>query len=198
MKRVTSILLATLLLCLFAGSLWAANFEADMVMTGPMGDMTGKIYVEGERQRQDMEGPMGRTTVITLGEDQSSLIVMHDRQAYMEMAADNFPMASDMGAVDPTMVEGEKEAPDGMKMQNLGNETINGYVCEKLRLVSEEEPGVSTLIWFSHDLGVPLRAIHETPEGTSTVEYKNIVEGKVSEKTFAVPEGYQKMDLGGF
>ncbi|QTX32232.1 DUF4412 domain-containing protein [Aminithiophilus ramosus] len=197
MKTAAVRFFVILSLCLVAGGAWAANFEADMVIEGPMGAMTGKIYVKGDRQRQDMEGAMGRTGVITLGEDRSSLILLHDRKAYMEMEAAAFPMA-DMGGLDADSVPREGAAPEGMKMQNLGSETVAGYVCEKIRLVDEENGDVSTLIWFSHDLSMPLKAIHESPEGTSTVEYRNIVEGNVADDVFQVPEGYQKMEMGAF
>jgi outer membrane lipoprotein-sorting protein len=176
---------------------WAANFEADMEIEGPMGAMTGKIYVLDEKQRQELTGPMGRTDVITEGREGTALILIHEQKAYMEMGKDAYPGA----AMAPTDLESLQEDGDGqktMKMEELGQETVEGFLCEKIRLVDPESPETSTLIWFSKELGFPLKAVSQSPEGTSTVLYRNIVLGSVTESRFEIPAGYSRLEIPGF
>ncbi len=196
-KTVGKALFVAGLLLLCAGAVRAAEFEADLVIEGPMGAMTGKIYVKGDRQRQDMTGEMGRTGVITSGEEGATLILLHDQQAYMEMSEGQSPLTG-MNAPDLDGLTAEGEGAKGQKMEKLGNETVEGYLCEKIRLVDEGSPESSTLIWFSHELGFLLKAVHQSPEGTSTVQYRNIVAGAVADSVFDVPSDYRRLDVGAF
>lgn len=171
-------------LLLFGGAALAAEFSADMVMKSPDGEtMAGKVFVKAGKIRQEFDNDGEKMVTILRPDKKLSWILMVEEKAYMEMKMKP-------SAEDPTLVE----KADPVKVKRLGNETVNGFVCEKIQVTEG-----STVItqWLSKELGWPLKGEVKTPEGVSTHEYRNIRKGNVADSLFELPSGYQKMVLPG-
>ena len=171
-------------LLLFGGAALATEFSADMVMKSPDGEtMAGKVFVKAGKIRQEFDNDGEKMVTILRPDKKLSWILMVEEKAYMEMKMKP-------SAEDPTLVE----KADPVKVKRLGNETVNGFVCEKIQVTEG-----STVItqWLSKELGWPLKGEVKTPEGVSTHEYRNIRKGNVADSLFELPSGYQKMVLPG-
>jgi len=169
---------------LLGGAALAAEFSADMVMKAPDGEtMNGKIFVKGGKMRQEIDNDGEKMVTILRPDKKLSWVLMVEEKAYMEMKMKP-------GADDPALAE----KADPVKVKRLGNETVNGFVCEKIQ-VTEGQSVITQ--WLSKELGWPVKGEVKSPEGVSTHEYKNIRKGNVADSLFELPSGYQKMALPG-
>jgi len=172
-----------LAILLAGGTALAAEFSADMVSEGGGQAMTGKVFVKGEKIRQEFDQDGEKMVTILRMDRKLTWILMVDEKAYMEMKMK-------ATAEDPKLVE----KADPAKVKRLGKETVNGFICEKIQ-VTEKDAIITQ--WFSEELGWPLKGEVKGKEGTFTHEYKNIRKGGVSEALFEVPAGFQKMSVPG-
>ncbi len=79
----------------------------------------------------------------------------------------------------------------------LGTEKVEGYECDKiLYTYRDKSMGVMTQ-WIARELNYPIKMLYEGPQGKTTMEYKNIKKGGVSDSSFSVPSDYQKMSMPG-
>ena len=183
-KFLAGIFAALVSSLLLGGAALAAEFSADMVMKSPDGEtMAGKVFVKAGKIRQEFDNDGEKMVTILRPDKKLSWVLMVEEKAYMEMKMKP-------SAEDPALVE----KADPVKVKRLGNETVNGFVCEKIQVTEG-----STVItqWLSKELGWPLKGEVKAPEGVSTHEYKNIRKGNVADSLFELPSGYQKMALPG-
>jgi hypothetical protein len=73
----------------------------------------------------------------------------------------------------------------------VGNESVNGY--ETVRWDYTSSAGVRTRAWLSTRLRFPIKT--QDDDGSS-MEFSNIAEGPQPASLFAIPAGYQKVDIG--
>lgn len=183
-KFLAGIFAALVSSLLLGGAALAAEFSADMVMKSPDGEtMAGKVFVKAGKIRQEFDNDGEKMVTILRPDKKLSWVLMVEEKAYMEMKMK--PSAEDPALVEKT---------DPVKVKRLGNETVNGFVCEKIQVTEG-----STVItqWFSKELGWSLKGEVKGSEGVSTHEYKNIRKGNVADSLFELPGGYQKMALPG-
>lgn len=189
--RSFRLLLTLLCVTLFTGAAWGANFTADILMKGPMGLMQSKLYSRDGVLRQETAGPMGRMVTITWSEEERSVVLMLDQRTYMEIEDPEEGLGCDLPGMDGSLSDLQEEP--GVTL--LGTETIQGFVCEKLTVVDPEMPGAKSTIWFSEELGFPLKTLYESPEGSMTMECQNVVVETPAASLFEVPQGFQKLDM---
>ena len=163
-----------------AGSTFAAEFSADMVMTSGGTTTTSKIFTKGEKSRME---PQGQPTYSIVRNDKKVMwMVMTDQKTYMEMTAD------------------PKQAPQGDKVTGevsrklIGKETIDGHSTEKYEVTFKEGNKTEKMYqWIATDIKfmVKMAAV----DGSYTMEYKNIKMGPQADSLFEVPSGYKKMAM---
>lgn len=76
-----------------------------------------------------------------------------------------------------------------------GSETVETYVCDKVRSTITAADGTVTevLTWEAKQLGgMPIKTEIETPEGKMTMVFKDIKTGKPADSVFEPPAGYAK------
>jgi len=178
------ILLAVVLI--FSGLVQAATpeFSGEMILTDAKGKVTqGKIYVQGtEKIRQETSaGDEVSVTILRL-DKKVSWTLLPDQQ-YMEV---NLPF-------DPNQPNLDLE----YEMKTLGSETINGYPCQIIQYTYKDRKYGVLVQWFSEELGFAVKTQTKDGKGkvTSTVEYRNIVEGKQPDELFEIPSGYSKFSI---
>lgn len=190
-KRSFYPLLTLLCVLLFAGTAWGADFTADIIMEGPMGQMQSKLYSRDGVLRQENAGPMGRTATISWSDEDRTVLLLIDQGTYMEIGDTEDALGFDFSDMGSDLSGFEDEAG----VTKLGTEKIQGFVCEKISIVDPEMPGARSTIWFSEKFGFPLRTLYESPEGSMSMECQNIVVGTPDASLFEIPQGFQRLDI---
>jgi hypothetical protein len=175
---VVPLTLALLFALLSPGFAKAVEFSADLVIQ-PKGDepMTGKIFVKGEKVRQETSEE-GETQIMIIRPDKKiTWMITPEEKTYMEM-----PYQSEDKTFEEWTAEKEKKA------KLLGEETASGLPCKKFETV---EDGEKTYFWISSQFAFPIKV----EDAEVTMEYKNIKEDSIPDSLFELPAGYEKMSM---
>jgi hypothetical protein len=175
--------LATVLF-LAASLTQAAEFTATMVTKAGGLEIPGKVFVKGEKMRNEMQ-TAGQTGIHIMRPDKQVVwIVLPQQKAYMEM-----PISQEAQQKMLTLTEKQKAA-----MKKVGAETVNGYVCDKYETtMSHQGKSMKVFTYVATDLGIPIKMV--SADGSFSVAYKDIKPGQVADSLFEPPQGYQKMKL---
>lgn len=195
MKQFYSRLTVCALLLVSVASVWAQRpqpFSADIAISAPKGEnITGKIYMNLPKSRWDMTTHGQNVSMITDGSTQTSYMVMHQQRMYMEIHGNQSnPMTQRMPKVD-TNFDPQNPCGKDVTCKKVGTETINGRVCDKW--VTTQKDGKTSTAWIDQKLFFPIKTVSDDGR---TMELSNIKEGASPASTFAVPDGYRKMDMG--
>lgn len=178
-------MLLSLVALLLTGEVLAAEFSAQ-VLTRFQGEETrGKVYVKGNRIRQEFPSGGGAKIIIYNADTKLAWMIMPERKMYLEMPITEEITRSLMHA-----------AKDQGQMNPLGSETVNGYSTNKYETAFRLNGGeLRHHIWVAKKLGLIIKV--ESLDKTFSREYREIKEGEVPEAMFAPPVDYQKMHLPG-
>jgi outer membrane lipoprotein-sorting protein len=184
MKQRTFILaLGFILLICWLGPALAAEFSAVVVTRADSQETKGKIYIQGEKMRQEFSSPEGKTVNIARPDKKVMWVLMPSQKMVMEMPFSQADLKKTMAM-----------PKDKAEMKLLGPETVNGYETEKYETsMKTNGKTVKSFVWVSKKLGVPLKMVSE--DGKFSMEYLEIKEGGVAAELFEVPQGYQKMTM---
>jgi outer membrane lipoprotein-sorting protein len=180
--RIWVLILAGLFLS--AGVAQGAEFSATMIAKSGGQETEGKIFVKGDKIRNEMKAG-GETQISIIRPDKKMMwLIMPAQKAYMEMPLN--PQATG-----PMMIK----KPEGqVKMKLLGPETVNGYETEKYETsVKRRGQEVKEYIWLSKKLGMPIKMA--AADGSHLMEYRDIKEGGVPDDLFQPPQGYHKLQM---
>jgi outer membrane lipoprotein-sorting protein len=162
----------------------AAEFSAQMITRNPdLGETQGKIYVKGDKIRQEF-GPGEEAHISILRPDKQVVwMVMPGQKMYMEM-----PLTAQ--ATGKMMQMPQDEAQTKL----LGTEAVNGYAVDKYETVTKNNgKSAKHYVWLAKKLGLPIKMT--SPDHSFSMEYRNIKEGGVPDSLFEIPAGYQKMTM---
>jgi len=173
---------------LLSGPGIAAEFSADLLLKQAGETITGKVYVKGDKTRQEYL-QRGEQQVMIFRFDKGIMwVLIPAEKIYMEMS-------SQEGAVyDPRL---DQNIGDMAVQKYLGKETANGYPCEKYQYIYNDKAMGTVTQWFSKKLAYPIKTEYNAPSGYMLTEYKNIKEGKVENSLFEIPGDYALMSLPG-
>lgn len=164
----------------------AAEFSADLIIDNPQGKFAGKVYIKGDKIRQEILKEDMKQVVILRLDKGVTWTLMPENKMYMEISAIG------KEATDPEI---EEKIKDMAEKKSLGKEKVNGYVCEKYQYIYHDKSlGVLTQ-WLSKRLNYPIKTEHKAEAYNMVTEYKNIKEERIPDSLFEVPSGYQKMQL---
>jgi hypothetical protein len=180
-KQVTAMCTALLLLVL-PKLAQAAEFTAKMVLTDGGKAMPGKIYVKGDKMRQEFTDEHGQSITIVRKDRKVVYVVIPQDKIYVEMPLKKEMPGQFLHFPDKTL-----------KKQKVGSETVSGYSTERYQvIVSGGSSGpVVQNFWMCDQLGMPVKM--ECKEKSFSVEYKDIKEGRVEDKLFEPPPGFKKV-----
>jgi hypothetical protein len=175
--------LGTILL-LWAGLAQAAEFSASMITKASGMEIPGKIYVKGDKMRNEIQA-QGQTIINIMRPDKKVVwIIMPQQKAYMEM-----PITQETQQKMMTLTEKQKA-----KMKKVGTETIEGYTCDKYETTMDHQGKSTTMYtWIATDLGMPIKVVSQ--DGSFSTEFKDIKPGEMADTLFEAPQGYQKMKM---
>ena len=185
-----TVFLAILITGNFAG---ASQFKADLLITGPGGVYTFKLYVKDNMYRiQKVVGGMkyppfptivNRDTGVTWGLNPRA-------RQYVEM--------KDMkGTVMMNPLAGWAMTRKGMTEKPGPVETVNGYACTTRLYAMPGKSETAAKVWISKKLNHLIREERFGTNENPVLELKNIKEGPVDGSLFKIPAGYGKMSPAG-
>jgi hypothetical protein len=164
----------------------AAEFTADLNQRLQGADLTGKIFVKGEKYRVEQQDASGRRMLIIV-DQKADLTIVADPAEKNYMETPSTGMLSLMN--DPFQSARHMEAK--FKKRSLGEEMISGYECGKFKFETDTQELMT--VWKAKKLGFVLKiTLPDTQQ--SFVELKNIKEGPVDDMRFQVPAGYAKKE----
>lgn len=184
-KIIRNILIAAACIIFACSISFAAEFSADVSIHGIRGNFrTGKIYVKGDKIRQEMK-MMGRSSINIIRKDKKvTWILMPESRQYMEMPIRNNDLNN--GKPDEKALKAI-----GATIKHIGRQTVNGQVCDKYLITYKDKR--SSTIWVSPKLQTMVKTESATPMGKMVMEYKNFKTGKIPDSLFNIPAGYKKM-----
>lgn len=181
-----SVSIAVISVLVLCASSFAAEFSADVVITGQNMTVKTKLYVKGKNVRQEMSQQGMNQAQIMRMDKKVMWMLMPDQKMYMEM-----PLTSNNEKLPGT----EENIDTKADKKELGRETVNGYDCKKTQYIFHDKSQGTMTQWISEKLDFPVKAEMDGPNGRTTIDYKNIKEEKLADSLFEVPSGYQKMAM---
>ena len=172
----------------FSGLTFASEFSADVIMTGGPMAGNGKIWVKGQKMRQEI-GEQENKKIIIMDLDQGFLCRIMQGGMYIKekikskgkgFRPDNFLW----------LQEGLAEA----QIKIVGKETVNGYQCDKY-LITFKNKEIGTMTqWFATKLDYPIKTVNKNDAmGEAITELQNIKKGDVKDDLFLLPTGYTEL-----
>lgn len=185
MTSLVITIMATLVLTSMA---FAAEFSANLTQKLTIGQrsmsVTGKLYVKGIMQRQDITSPMGKQIDIIRPDKGVVWIIRPSDKAYMEQKIQK------MDPKNPPTVESMLKRLPGFK--KIGSEKISGFQCDKYKF-ADKSRNLSGVVSISSKLKQELKSDVTSPQGKMSLVLSNVKEGTQSPSLFNLPAGYKKV-----
>ncbi len=182
-------LLAMLLVLFATGTVAAAPVEFSAAITVSDAQKkisTGKVFIKGEKIRQETTvDDQSSITILRLDKKLSWTLIPAEKQ-YMEVALNFDPAHPASGSKDHEYTTSD-----------LGTEKVNGYDCRVTQYTYKNPKYGVTVQWVAKSLNYPVRYLTKDSKGhvTLTVDYTNIKTGKLADSLFEVPSGYTELKL---
>jgi hypothetical protein len=186
-KRVVP-LFATIALMTLAGLARAAEFSAETTIDRLGQKQKVKVYVKGQMMREEMVDVFGQKQVLIHGPGEGRTFMLYpDTKTYMAIPA--------AAALSPAGEDEEALKKIGTR-RLIGQETVNGYLCDKYEIVFHNTYRGKMILWVARKLKMPIRMIQVDgpPVGALNRELTNIKEGDVEDSLFRVPTDYRKVE----
>lgn len=174
----------------WSGNGVASEFSADMVFSGQMMSGQGKIWIKDHKMRQEF-GNADEKMILLMDLDEGySYVLMPAQKMYMknkiEAKGDGFHPENFMSP-QQGMMKGD--------VKKVGSGKIMGYDCDEYLIEFQNKQMGSMTMWFSDDLGIPLKSEYKSAMGGMVQEIKNIKKERVKDSLFELPAGYQEMQI---
>ncbi|MHB1455805.1 MAG: DUF4412 domain-containing protein [Armatimonadota bacterium] len=189
-KQAMTTLAITIIVILVSASMaFAVEFSANLSQKISNGQksmsVTGKLYVKGVMQRQDITSPMGKQIAIIRPDKGVMWMIRPSEKAYMEQNIQK------MDPKNPPTVESMLKRMPGYK--KIGSEKISGFQCDKYKF-DDKTRKLSGTVCISPKLKQELKSDVTTPQGKINLILSNIKEGTQNASLFNLPAGYKKVD----
>jgi len=163
------------------------EYSAVMETTANGNTSSGKIYVKKDMQRMEMGGQAEGTVNIVRKDKGVVWVLMPEEEMYMQM-----PLTSKQSN---PLTSGDKGE---VSRVTVGEEEVDGHPCVKEQVTVTDDSGDITNMyeWSAQDLdGMAIKA--EALDGSWSYAMRDIEPGPQDDSLFEIPDGYEKMDMGG-
>jgi outer membrane lipoprotein-sorting protein len=173
----------------FPGTAEASEFLADVVMKGAMMSGDGKVWIKGQKMRQEMgAGAEKMITIIDLDRG-FQWMLMPDSKTYLKTK-----IQTKGKGFRPENFVGMQQGPTEAQLKRMGTETVMGYKCDKYLLTFKNKQMGTMTQWFSIKLSYPIKIVNKSDMmGEVITELQNIKKASVRDDLFIVPSDYQEM-----
>lgn len=169
-------------------------YSVDLVMNGDGKTFTMKRFIDNAKVRTEISAEGQNLVMIEAGDEKGTTYnVMPDQKMAIKQTAGT--MASAMKAAHqelPKPKAAAVSAPEGYKVEDLGDEAVDGKTLKKLRFTGGEG---SALGWFDKATGAPARMETDANGKKSSIEWKNLKAGPQPAELFTVPKEYKVTDM---
>lgn len=170
-----------------AGLVKAAEFSAETIIDRLGQKQKVKIYVKDRKIRAEMADVFGQKQILISrpGKDQTFMLYPKTK-SYMA-----FPATAALSPVEQDLET--KKTNEGRRM--LGQETVEGYVCDKYEIAFQNKYRGKMLVWVARKLDYPIQMfqVDGPPTGSLSRKLTNIKEQRIEDSMFIVPKGYKKV-----
>jgi hypothetical protein len=199
LRRITRIscFLALTLAASFA--LAQTEFSAEIVDLQKPGTQAKIYFAKGKMRIESQSSARTGGAVIVNYATQTSMVLMPQRQMYMEMPLQAQSQRMTFTAAFFHAGDVENACGDWQKIQNqqgsschkVGSDTVNGRSTVKYETTNAS--GDVSHFWLDPKLRFPVKWDSKNNAG----ELRNILEGTQPASLFEAPAGFTKMDMGG-
>lgn len=167
-----------------------AAYSADAVFESNGHSYTGRINVDGYKERRDLKDAHGRGSVKIIRRDLGKLFELRpQRQAALELRIAAAEAAGETGGPGSDI-----DTFYGVDATPQGHETVAGLQTTKYHVATETSPGlkIDAFIWSTDD-GIIVRVIGKAlvdgGDQSARIELSNISRGPQDPTLFEVPQG---------
>jgi hypothetical protein len=172
-------------------------YSEDLVINAEGKTYTMKRAIDGTKTRTDMTMEGQNMIMIEMGDERGTTYqLMPDRKEAVKMSRATMDERSGgkMSQAETKAAAGAGGAaePADVKIEDLGDDTVNGAAARKMRITSSD--GV-VMAWFDKATGGPLRMESTTDGKTASIEWQNHKAGPQAPALFEVPKNYKLDDM---
>jgi outer membrane lipoprotein-sorting protein len=183
---------------IYGGGKNLGDVKFDMVMTSPQMPQaqTVKAYFKNFGVEDQIKYRMDMTEE---GIEMAYLVDYGTQTAYMWNITENTAYKMDMSQVPDNPTENE----DQIHPTYIGTDTFDGHLCdvwqwtEQVAGAGTSTENVTSKVWVWKDKSFPVKMESTISSGTTTIEYRNIVFGTLSDSLFQLPAGVQITSMPG-
>lgn len=166
------------------------EYSADQIIESEEGATKSRVYSTPTKERRDMSQGGAAMMMITRHDKNVSWTLMPEEKMYME-APGNKP-SQDKGDLSAYQIE----------QTQTGEETINGIVMNKSKIIMTGNDGTKMggFMWTTKEgilAKIDAIAIEKGQKTRFKMEQTNIKIGKQPAELFEIPNGFEKLDMGG-
>lgn len=158
------------------------SFTADIIQKANGQQITGKVYVKGNKYRMDITAEGEEISILVNMETEQRHIVSHSQKTARRIQNTVFQSLS----INPF------ESAIGFMKQydsrEISSDTINGYECKEKQIYKEDQKLMT--VWISDELYWPVKIKTEDAPSIEA-ELRNIREESLNNSIFSIPEGYK-------
>jgi len=189
--RLRFFMVFVVFLAIFAlsGISFASEFSADLIMKGSAMSGKGKVWVKGQKMRQEFGGQMGGIITIMDLDKGFSWVLMPANKSYIKSKTNTKGKG-----FSPDNFVGMQQGQMAAQVKRVGTETVDGYKCDKYLITYKNKQMGSMTQWFAKKLNYPIKMINKNSmAGDFTSQLENIKKGNVKDSLFKLPSGYKEM-----
>ncbi|ULA61592.1 MAG: conserved exported protein of unknown function [Nitrospira sp.] len=166
------------------------EYSADQIIESEEGATQSRIYSTPTKERRDMSQGGAVMTMITRYDKHVSWTVMPEEKMYMEAPANTHaPNKSDLSGYQ-------------IEQTALGEETVNGVVMNKSKIIMTGNDGTKMggFMWTTKEgilAKIDALAVEKGQKARFKMEQTNIKVTKQPAELFEIPQGFEKLDMGG-
>lgn len=165
----------------------AAEFSAETTIEQLGQKQKVKVYVKGQRMRQESGDIFGQKQILIHGPGKGQTFMLYpDTKTYMTIP--------DVAALSPAGKDEEALKKVGRR-RLIGQENVSGYLSDKYEIVFHNKYRGKLILWVARKLNYPIRMIQVDgpPVGAINRDLVNIEEGGIEDSLFEVPSDYRKI-----
>jgi hypothetical protein len=170
-------------------------FREDLVIVNGGKTMTMRRFSDHGKIRTEMDADGHQFVMIETGDAKGTMYtLMPDEKKAMKQSRQVVEGATAKAkAGSPKLGETQGSPPPDMKVEDLGEEKLDGVMVRKLRMAAGKDGDV--LGWFDEATGAPLRMESLVDGKKATLEWKNRKVEPQPAELFAVPKSYDVTDM---
>jgi len=173
----------------FFGIAEASEFLADFVIKGGTMSDSGKLWVKGNKARQEMGAQADKMIMIMDLDQGSQWTLMPDVKMFIKTK-----IQSNGKGFRPENFVGMQQGPMEAQIKRVGTESVKGYKCDKYLFTFKNRKLGTMTQWFAIKLGYPIKIINTSDMmGEVITELHNIKKTSVRDDLFIVPSDYQEI-----